>query len=133
MTTILERLRTKLVADPDVTALVGVRVHALVVPQELGNDDVRFPAVVLTMVSSDPLNTQDRGSISTMLVKTWVQADSYASSYLEAHALAAAVDLVVAALADPQDIAALRIGAADGYEDETQLYRVSADYSVFAM
>ena len=122
--TLIENVRTKLLADATVAGLV-TGVHAMVVPQE-----ATYPAVVLSVVGESPILAQEQ-TRATRLCRSMLQVDCYADRYVNAHAVAAAVDVVLSALADPSDLTAQRQVSLDGYENETQLYRVTADYAVF--
>jgi hypothetical protein len=119
----LQAIRDVLVAAPTVAALVGARVYAQVAPQGA----VR-PFVVLTVVSAVPHHTHV-GLPSELLEAARVQVDSYGPEYAATHDVAQAVDGVVGALAGPT-LSATREAMRDGYEDETSLYRVTADYLV---
>jgi hypothetical protein len=111
------------VADPAVAALVGTRVYAQVVPQ-----GAPPPFVVLTLVSAVPYHTHE-GLPSELLEAARVQVDSYGKQYAATHSLAEAVDDALGGLAGPE-LSATRESLTDGYEDETRLFRVSADYLV---
>lgn len=115
-------IQALLVADPTVAALVGARVYPSLMPQ-----GVSKPAVVFQVISDVPQTTFD-GDSSTTLVNALLQIDSYGKTYLEAHAVADAVDAVVSALSSP-DLSATREVSRDLYDNEAQLHRVSAEYS----
>jgi hypothetical protein len=121
--TVVERIRTLLIADISLAALVGARIYPQYIPQ-----GSTLPAVVLTAVSDVPY-TSFTGSSTTDLRSVRLQVDSYATRYLDAHAVADAVDAVIANLAS-SDLQANRESMGDLYEDETQLHRVTADYFV---
>jgi hypothetical protein len=125
VTTFVELLRAQLVADAAVTNLVGQRIYPQVAPQ-----GAAAPFVVLTVVSDVPASTFT-GAPADLLRSARVQVDSYATKYLDAHQVADAVDLVVAALSRP-DLSAIRENSRDLYDDEAQLHRVSSDYAVSA-
>ena len=124
MATLLETLRTRLLADAPVAALVGTKVFPLVIPQ-----GEQPPAVVLTVVSDVPA-TSLTGDPAELLREYRVQVDTYSKRYADAQQLAAAVGLVLGRLAEAE-LSANRESARDLYDDETQLYRVTADFFVW--
>lgn len=126
MATLISRLRTLLLADAAVSALVGAsRIHAAVAPQREAR-----PFVVLREITGAPVNSLD-GSPASRLRQTRIQIDAYAVDYAGATALADAIEAVVAALQSPE-LNAFRIDGRDLYEDETQLANASRDYSVWS-
>lgn len=127
MTTI-EALRQVLTVSESVTALVGARVYPQVLPQG-ANASAGLPAVVLTVISDVPERTFT-SEPGTRLSDIRVQVDVWATTYLQAHQVAAAVDAVLSALAGV-DLSADRVMQSDSYEDETQLHRVQSDYQVW--
>lgn len=122
--TTLEAIRAELVAAAGVTALVGQRLYPMLLPQ-----GATLPAIVLTAVSDVPLNAVE-GLPAERLREVRLQVDAYATTYLVAHQVAEAVNLVVAAL-NRHDLSAQREGSEDLYDDEAQLFRVSADFTVW--
>lgn len=120
----LEAVRALLLADASVAALVGTRVYPLSAPQGAAR-----PFLVVTSVSDVPATTMN-GLPADLLRNARVQVDSYAETYLEAHALFEAVNNEVAALSGPT-ISAVLLSASDMRDDETGLYRKSADFSVW--
>jgi len=70
------------------------------------------------------------GAAETRLEASRVQVDCYATRYLDAHAVAEAVDNVLANLRRPE-LSAERDSLQDIWEDEAQLHRVSMDFSVW--
>lgn len=109
-------------ANSAVVALVGDRIYPLVRPQGSA-----LPAIVFTVVDDLPVNSL--GGATSGLVDALVQFDCYAKTYVSAHAVAKAVsDMLSKRVADP---AAVRQAKRDGYEDETELYRVSMDFSMW--
>lgn len=121
--TTLEAIRAELAAASAVTDLVGQRIR----PQLLQPADI-MPAVVITVVSEVPENSFD-GTPDTRWVSARVQVDCYAEQYLQAHAVADAVNNVIAALSRP-DLSAELESKQDLYEDETKRHRVSMDFMV---
>jgi hypothetical protein len=128
MTTFVELLRTQLIAAAGVTTLVGsspARIYANRAPQGTAT-----PFCVISVISDVPA-ASFTGVPAELLRQARVQIDAYAKTYLEAHAVADAVDLVVAALSSP-DLSAIRENGVDLYDDQAELHRVSADYFVSA-
>lgn len=126
--TVGEAIRAALVADATVAGLVGGRIYPALMPQgtvENGSG----PAIVYTVASDVPQNALT-GDSTTRMVNARVQIDAYSKTYLEAHLVAAAVDAVVSALATPA-LSAWREVSRDLYDNEAQLHRVSADFSVW--
>jgi hypothetical protein len=123
MASTVQAIRDELVANAAVIALVSDRIFPQVIPQ-----GTSMPAVVITLISEIPI-TSFTGLQETNLKQARVQIDSYATTYLQAHEIATAIDLVVGNLSRA-DLSALRENMQDLYEDETQLHRVSADYIV---
>lgn len=118
----IQAVREVLVADSSIVTLVGQKLFPNAAPQ-----GTAAPFVVLQVVSDVPENTLEN---TDSLSNSRVQIDCYAERYLDAQAVAAAVDAVMKALSSP-DLSAWREVSRDLYEDETQLHRVSADFSVW--
>ncbi len=125
MSTFAEKVRTELVAASAVTALVGERIYPGKAPQ-----GAAAPYVVVTTISDVP-ESSFTGTTDEELRDARVQVDSYAAGYLDAHAVAKAVKDVVGNLKRP-DLCGVYLTARDLYDDETELRRVSADFSVCA-
>ena len=125
MSTFVEKVRAELLAASPLTNLVGERIYPVKAPQA-----AVAPFVVLTVVSDVP---EDSFTSTTdeALRSARMQVDSYAIGYLDAHAVAKAVKNVVGNLAR-SDLCGLYLTARDLYDDETELRRVSADFSVWA-
>lgn len=121
--TVIETIRTELAAAPGVTDLVGTRMYPNLMPQ-----GVALPAIVYSVISDTPENTFT-GTSADRLNSTRVQIDCYAVKYLDAHAVAEAVDLVVSNLSR-HDLTGAREGKRDLYDDESQLHRVSLDFVI---
>lgn len=118
-----EAIYAELKADTVLQALVDSRIFPGVIPQK-----TEMPAVCYQVVSDVPQESFTNGV--DRLVNARVQIDCYAKTYLEAQAVAAAIDAVMTGLARP-DLSALREISRDLYENEDQLHRVTADYSVW--
>lgn len=121
MATFGETLRAALVADAAVTALVIGRIFPGRVPQ-----GVVMPAIRYLVVDDLPWNTLE-GGYSRRAAR--VQVDAYAKKYLEAHALADAIVGAVGSITGPA-VTAVLLARRDGYEDVTELHRVSMDFSM---
>jgi hypothetical protein len=121
MATVGETVRTALVGNVGVTALVVGRIFPNVIPQ-----GVSMPAIRYLVVDDVPMNVL-AGNASRRSAR--VQIDAYAKKYLDAHAVADAVAGAVGTLSGPA-VTAVVIDRRDGYEDETELHRVSMDVSV---
>lgn len=123
--TALEAVRAELMLDSTLTALVSTRVY----PQVMPEGDA-LPAVVLTVISDVPAVSMD-GTHETRLRESRVQVDSYSKTHLQARAVAEAVAGVLGNL-QRHDLSTVadNIGT-DSYDDAAQVYRCTADYSVF--
>lgn len=116
----LETLRAVLMADAGVTAQIETRLSAGKLPQ-----NVEFPAAVFSVVTAVP-QLSFTGSTATRLQYNRVQVDVYAQTYLEARVAFDAIDVVISDLpyAEKED-------EREGYEDDTELHRLSGDYAVW--
>lgn len=115
-------VRSILVANVAVAALVGTRVYPGILPQ-----DPTYPAVVLNVINAmDPVTHDgDAGLVDGML-----QVDCYAETYA---GMAGLYDAVKAALngysvGNVQGIFLVR--TRDLYDNDAPVYRRSADYNV---
>ncbi len=124
MTTTIEAIRDLLVVDSTLDTLVDGKIYASHAPQ-----GTVAPFVVMRVISDVPENTLTGTSVGR-LSGTRLQIDSYAKRYLDAHAVADAVDAVVSALDGPR-LAAQRIDGRDGFDDADQLHNASADFAVW--
>lgn len=111
-----------LTADANFTKLAGRRLYPGVLPQ-----GSVLPAVVYNVIDDLPLNTlQGSGGLRNV----HLQLDVYDKSYLKAQEVGKAANAVLGSLAvDGQS--SLRVNGRDLYEDDTELYRVSQDYSLW--
>jgi hypothetical protein len=107
----MQAVRDVLVGSPAVAALVGARIYAQV-----------------AIVSAVPHHTHD-GLPSALLEAVRVQVNSYGPEYAATQAIAKAADDVLGALSGPT-LSATRESMRDGYENETSLHLVTADYFV---
>lgn len=124
MSSTFEAVRAKLLADGTVAGLVVDRVYANVMTQ-----GEPTPAVVCSLITEVPQNSLT-GYPEDRLVNALLQVDCYAERYKAAHELAAAVDAVLADLRGPELNAWLEVKR-DLYDNETQLHRVSMDFSIW--
>lgn len=118
-------LYTALSIDASVGAIVGgtgdgARIYPMLRPQ-----GAALPAVTYQLIDRPRIDTASlRGNNAK--VRSRVQVDCWAESYAVAKSLAAAVkNAVLAALT------ALSIDERDLYEDDTGIYRVSSDFSIW--
>lgn len=125
MAALIEDIRTRLLASSDVATLIGTRLYALVMPESSA-----VPALVLSVISDVP-NLSIDGTYASRAREARVQVDAYAKSYREARALAEAAAAVFGNLGEPDISAAPENAGTDLYDNEAQLYRVTADYSVY--
>lgn len=129
--TVMETVRTLLVGDPGVAALVGSRVFPVEMPQ--GSE---LPAVVCSVVSSVPESSLT-GDVATTLKSSRVQVDCYArpsnagGGYAQAHELARAVELVLGNLSD-HDLGGVAENSRDLFDNVTQHHRVSLDFTIWS-
>jgi len=127
VSTFVEQVRARLVGDNTILELLGVtntRIYPQVAPQ-----GTTAPYAVLTVVSDVPENSFT-SEVDELLRNARLQVDCYAATYLGAHQVARAVDVVVAGLSG-SDLSAVRESSRDLYDDEAQLHRVSMDFSVW--
>jgi hypothetical protein len=119
-----EAIRAVLIADPTVAGLVGARIYPSLMPQ-----GPTLPAIVYQVISEVPESSLAGTSVGR-LTASRLQIDCYATTYLAAHALADAVDVVISALSSP-DLSAWRESSRDLYDNEAQLHRCSLDFAVW--
>jgi hypothetical protein len=119
----MQAVRDALLASSEVVALVDDRIYPSVAPQ-----GVARPFVVLTLVSAVPYHTH-ADAPADLLEAARVQVRVYGPEYVAAHAVATALDDVLGALSG-EPVSATKNTEQDGYEDETALHYVSADYFV---
>lgn len=110
-------LYSLLSGNAGVAALVGTRIYPQVRPQA-----DPLPALVYTVVDDIPAGSL--AGWTSGLSNARVQIDAYAKGYIAAETLADAVRTALAT-------STLPMSRRDGYEDETQLYRVSQDFSMW--
>lgn len=115
----------RLLADPAVAALVGERVEPLKLPQK-----PTLPALVYSRVSTKRVLTHDGPGPE----RPRIQVDCWASTPREAKDLAAAVRACLDAPELPPGdlLGSFLDNELDLHEPESGLYRVMADYFVWA-
>jgi hypothetical protein len=119
-------LHAFLLADPAVAALIGTRMTPLVLPQ-----NTAYPALTYQRISGQRLRSVDGPAGRA---RPRMQIDSWAETYLEAKALAAAVRRALDGYAGP--MGAAQVGAVsldderDIHEDEPKVSRVTQDYLI---
>lgn len=118
--TIGEDVYSELSGDAGLTALVGTRIYPQWLPQ-----DTTLPAVTFAQVSENPQNTIG-GELA--LKNHQYQFDVFASSYSSAQAVAAALNTAVAGASAFE---AYRLTQQDLYEPQTEVHRVSVDFSIW--
>ncbi len=111
--------------NSSVVAMVGgsgakSRIYPMVRPQGAG-----IPAVTYQLIDRPRIDTASLGG-NNAKVKSRVQIDCWAESYASAKTLAVAVKNAVTSA-----LTALSIDERDLYEDDTGIYRVSSDFSVW--
>ena len=119
-------LHSAIANNAGVAALVGgtgtsARVYPLVRKQT-----APVPAVTYQVIDRPRINTASMTG-NNARVNSRVQIDSWARTYAEVKALAAAVKTAVLA----SSITAISLDERDLYEPDTELYRVSADFSTW--
>lgn len=118
-------LRTRLAADGTVSGLVSTRIYPIKLPQ-----NPTYPALVYRRISGPRLRhmtgTSGRGEAR-------IQIDSWATSYVGAQALAAAVRSSLHGFIGSLTTLDVAIGLAneiDDYDEDAEKYRVIQDYTV---
>ncbi len=122
-TSVGEAIYAELVADAGVTSLVAKRIFPGQVPEGSA-----MPAVCYSVISDLPQDSLEGGI--DRLKNARLQVDCYAKTYLEAHAVAASVAAVIAALSRP-DLSCVEEIARDLYDNTAELHRVSTDFGIW--
>ncbi len=120
MPTIGETLRNALLNTPAVTAMVSGRIFPNYIKQ-----GVTWPAIRYFVVDDIPSNTMDGFSLR----RATVQVDAFAKTYLQAQALADAIEGAVLSFTGPA-VACWLLSRRDWYEAETEVHHVSIDVSM---
>lgn len=117
----------RLIAAGGVTALVGAspsRIYPGLMPQAAAT-----PACVYSVVSEQ--NQNSLAGWTSGLKNSRFQLDCYARTYAEADTLAAAVAAVLDSVAT-KTFSSLQVSRRDLYEDDTELHRVSLEFSIWS-
>lgn len=117
------KVRDTLLSDASVGAIVDTRIYALRAPQ-----DVPTPYVLLSTISYESINTL---AGRTGLETARVRCDLYGSSYNELVGESGLVEAICAALDAATDFSALFVFGTELFEDDTKLYHVVLDFSVW--
>jgi len=125
----LEYIRTYLLSDSGIAALLGTRVYPTILPQA-----PTFPAMTYQQITSQTLHTLD-GPVA--LDRVLIQFDIYALTRLEVSAVGAALRAFFNGASGSTGSPGVQISGAflemerDFYESEPLLYRRVCDYSVW--
>jgi hypothetical protein len=113
-----ELIYSNLSTATSVTALVVDRIYPLLMPQ-----DPTLPAVTYQRISDNPINSlSGHGGLDNPRI----QIDCWATSYSGVKTLSNAV---IKAMDSSTAYKSLRMSDQDLYEDGTEIYRVSMDFS----
>jgi hypothetical protein len=113
-----ELIYSNLSTATSVTALVVDRIYPLLMPQ-----DPTLPAVTYQRISDNPINSlSGHGGLDNPRI----QIDCWATSYSAVKTLSNAV---IKAMDLSTSYKSLRMSDQDLYEDGTEIYRVSMDFS----
>lgn len=118
--TIGEDVYSELSGDAGLSALVSTRIYPQWLPQE-----TTLPAVTFTQVSENPQNTIG-GELA--LRNHQYQFDIFATSYASAQSVVAALNTAVQSASAFQ---AYRLTQQELYEPQTEVHRVSVDFSLW--
>lgn len=128
MSSLASRIRDALLADPDVVALVGDRVHAVKAP-----DGTAQPYVVVAVISDVPESTLRETVGQAALSNARVQVTAWAKRYEVASEVDEATSAVVQAMRRPAPgLSAWKAsGPVDLYDDEAELHGAATDFNVW--
>ena len=124
MTTPTEEIHTALTSYTNLTALVSTRVYTLVMPQ-----DSDYPAVVISKASQLRENTM-ANSGGSGVDNQRCRVDIFDSTLASCEAVAEQIRLAFIAY-ESANFKAVQVFNLDLYEDDTKLYHVVVDYSVW--
>jgi hypothetical protein len=113
-----EALYSHLSTSTGLTALVSDRIYPIMMPQ-----DPTLPAITYQRISNSPVNTI--GGFAS-LDNPHIQFDCWATSYSSVKALG---DKLRKTIAAATTFNALQMSDQDLYEADTEIYRVSMDFS----
>lgn len=123
MTTIVEQLRTYLLADATIAGLVGTRIYPAKLPQ-----DPTMPAIMYQYIDGNSDISTDG---PTGLATSTVQVDCWGASYSQMDALYEAVRLRLNGYAGGDEVQGVfLVRKRDLYDDEAELFRRTADWSI---
>lgn len=117
-------LHAVLSADAGVTALVGSGASARIYPL-LMQQSSAHPAVTYQRISAPRVETASLSGQNAR-VRCRMQLDCWARTFAQALSLS---DAVRAAMLGASTFTALALDERHTYEDDTSIYRISADYS----
>lgn len=117
-------LYSALANDATVGGLVGIGSSARVYPMILPQGSV-LPAVTYQVVDKPRIDTASLSGHNSR-IRARVQVDCWATTYAQAKSLATATRNALLSA-----FTALNLDDRDLYEDDTHIYRVSADFSVW--
>lgn len=125
MIKVLKYVYDTLVADSEVSALVGTDVFPNIIPDTNGSDQVRFPNIVMTRLSLSPEYTKMIGcSVDTAAVEVVCWSESYFTAVDLAHKVREALDFSTGDL-DGKNIQRVRLDSADeGFADVAYYQRL---------
>lgn len=131
-----EAIRSIMVADATIAAIVGTKVFAHAAPN---NSVVKLPYIIYSTISENPhTHSTSTGSGS---MESRIQVDCWSTDYSEVKTLAQAVRVALTGASGTYNNtnvqAVLTDGSRDYYEnpqsgDEEGIYRVSEDYLVWS-
>lgn len=110
---------------PALAALIGTRAYPNKLPQ---NEPV--PALVYSVISDVPLSSMTT-AVTDMLKNARVQVDAYAKTYSEVQRVALAVSAALDLRNPSPGLSAELLTPRDLFDDETQNFRVSMDFTVW--
>lgn len=129
---IQEGLYTFLAASSAVATIVGTRIYPLMIPQHAYDELTKLPCLVYARVSVD---RQPKFCGTDALARSLVRVDSYARSYADATALAAAVYDALIDYSGAMGSETVKKVLADSEFDlldvEPGLYRVTQTFSIW--
>ena len=124
MTTPTEAIHTALTSFTNLTALVSTRVYTLVMPQ-----DSLYPAVVISKVSQLRENTMSNSG-GNGVENQRCRVAIFDSTLASCEAVAEQIRLAFISY-ESANFKAVQVFNLDLYEDDTKLYHVVVDYSVW--
>ena len=123
---VLKAIRAKLIADSDVTAIIGSKCYPVVAPQKAA-----APFVILSVVGNDPQDTKS-GVADVDVFR--IQVDSYAAGYDDVQDLdkkvRTAIDKYMGTSASIYIDGVRYLNSQDLYENDPGEYRRMSDYIV---